>query len=156
MAGKPVIQFTSGFAGTVLNTKRESRQCSTYRDTPGFNIMEPGGTSNYGGIEVEKRFTAERTANDFFRGNTKRGVAFPSGHGMNPRTRLPRSIDLTKRFESTFKDLGDNKEQERDAVYGKPTVFSLIRLCHLLKLASCLLWIVTLIYVQFYGGKMLM
>lgn len=116
MAGKPVIQFTSGFAGNVLNTNRESRQCSTHRDTPGFNIMEPGGTSNYGGIEVEERFTAERTANGFFRGNTKRGVAFPSGHEILG-ARLLRSIDLTGRFESAFKNLGDNKEQEQETPF---------------------------------------
>lgn len=119
--------------------------------------MESGGTSNYMGIEVEKRFTAERTANGFFRGNTKRGVAFPSGHEMNPRTRLQQWIDLTEQFENIIEDLGDSKEQERDAVYGKPPVLPLIRLCHSLKLAVCLLWIgYTLIYVQFYGGKMLM
>lgn len=91
--------------------------------------MEPRGTSNYGGIEVEKRFTAERTANGSFRGNTKRGVAFPSGHEMNPRAPTV-AIDLTERFESTFKDLGDNEEQPGDAALRKAAGFpSLIRLC---------------------------
>jgi len=33
------------------------------------------------------------------------------------------AIDLTKRFESTFKDLGDNEEQGQDDDYGKPEAF---------------------------------
>jgi len=34
-----------------------------------------------------------------------------------------RAIDLTERFESTFKDLGDNGEQGQNDAYGKPAAF---------------------------------
>lgn len=122
MAGQPVIQFTSGFAGNVLSTNRESRRCSTHRDTPGLNIMESWGTSNYEGNRGRETIYGWTNGQWLLPWEYEKGCCisvWPRNESSHPAA----AIDLTERFESTFKDLGDNEEQGQDAAYGKPTAF---------------------------------
>jgi len=75
-----------------------------------------------------------------FRGNAKRGVAFPSGHEMNPRARLPRDRSYGTIWEH-LKDLGDNEEQGQNDAYGKPAFLS-DPLMSLGKSTDCYEWVI--------------